>query len=197
MTQDTQVQTPVKPTMDELKAKVAAALASGNDTDFMLAVAGIAKMKAEVAKAQAEGARKEAEVLAGVRQKLGEDIHKAIVVGKSLQSLISKLAEVKASGFTYHVDQPDANGVMVLNRSVALLVPQVKAARKAGSGRTKSEIGKTKSEFGISLGEVYDKFANDEDKAKMAEASTNGQQWQVKVMVKNRALKEGLLTKAF
>ncbi len=185
--------TPPKPTMDELKAKVAAALASGNDTDFMLAVAAIAKQKSEIAKAQAEQARKESEALAGVRMDMADRIRKAI--DKAIPNMPDLLAEVKAFGFHYTPKGwLDANNVPSAKSQVGLTVPQVKAARKATTGGA-STIGKTKSEFGMSLGEVYDKFANDEEKAKMAEASTNSAQWQVKVAVKNRAIKEGLLVK--
>lgn len=183
------------PTLEQLKAKVAEALATGDDAAFMVAVANIAKAKSEIAKAKVEQARKEQEALAGVRQETAERIRK--LIDKAGLDLADVLAKVKATGFHYAPKGTlDANGVASEKSSVALAIPQVKAARRQSTAQGASTIGKTKSEFGMSLGEVYEKFKTPEDEVKMAEASTsNSKQWQVKVAVKKRAIEAGLLTK--
>jgi hypothetical protein len=184
MTTDANVKQPM--TMEQLKAQVAAALASGNDVDFLTAIAAVAKQKAEIAKAQAEQARIENEKLAGERTKVATEIQK-LVKGLKLDKLI---AGVKAHGFTYSLDEPDANGVMTHHGSVSMSVPTVKAKRTSiGAGST----GKSKSEYGMSLGEIFEKFATDEDRAKLTQATTNSQQWAVKVAVKKQALADGSL----
>ena len=173
-----------KPTLDELKKQLATAIATGNDAEFNRIVATIAKMKSELAKAAAESAKKEAEALAGVREQVATAVYKAV---KAL-NLDDALIKVKAQGFTYRLDAPDAEGVMVHQKSAALLVPTVKTARGGTTGG-----GKSKDEYGMSLGTIFDKFANEEDQGKLAEAETNSKQWQVKVAVKKRAIAEGLL----
>ena len=187
--------TEVQPTLEQLKAQVAQALATGDDNQFMVLVGQIAKAKAEIARAKVEQARKEAEAMAGVRQETAESIRK--LVDKAIQNLPDLLSKVKATGFRYTPKGIlDANGVASEKSSLALMVPEVKQHKRQSTAQGASTIGKTKSEFGLSLGEVYDKFKTPEDEAKMAEATTNSQQWQVKVAVKKRALEAGLLTKA-
>ena len=177
-----------KPTLAELKAKIAAALTSGDDTAFMAAVGQLAKAKSEVAKAQAAQAQAEATQLAGAREKLAVDIFKDVKAGKAIENIAYRLKAVKATGFTFSLDMPDANGVMTVQKSVSLSVPSVKKPRGSGAGT----IGKTKDEYGMSLGEVAERFGTAEEKAKVAAAS-GSQQWQAKVAIKKRAIAEGLL----
>ncbi len=193
--------TPQAPTLEELKAQVAAAIASGNDNDFMVAVSAIARRKAEIAKAQAEVARQEAEKLAGIRAELGTKIHQAIMQSKGLANLTAKLADVKAYGFTFLSNQPTpaekAAGATgeIDRKSVALVVAEVKAARtRASTGG--GAPGRSRSEYGMSLDEIYQKFKTPEDDVAMAQAVSNTQRWQVKNKVKNAAIKAGLLVKA-
>ncbi len=189
------------PTLDELKAQVAAAIASNDDNAFMVAVSKIAKAKAEIAKAQAAIAQQEAEKLAGVRAELGEKLHSAIMQSKQVMNLIQKLADVKAYGFTFLGNQPTpaeaAAGATgeVTRRSVALVVAEVKAAR-ARTSTGGGAPGKSKSEFGMSLDEIYQKFKAPEDETAMAAAVSNTQKWQIKNKVKNQAIKDGKLVKA-
>jgi len=71
-----------------------------------------------------------------------------------------------------------------------LTVAGIKAP-KAGNGGYQG--GKTKDEYGMSLGDVFEKFANNDERTKLAAATSNSTQWQVKVAVKKRAIAEGLL----
>lgn len=169
----------------ELKAKLATAIANNDDASFMSIIGEIAKEKSAIAKAQAEVAKKEAESLAGDREKL------ALKLFTAVKAVVSPadLQKVKAAGFTYHMDGPDKEGVMTTYKTVALLVPTVKTAR----GGTGGGAGKSKDEYGMSLGEIFDKFATEADKAELAKAETNSKQWQVKVAVKKEAIKAGLL----
>ena len=183
----------------ELKAKIASAIADGNDDDLMLAVAGMSKFKAEIAKAQAELAKKEAEQLAGKRAELATKIHKAI--DKIVAGFKDDLLAVKATGFTFNLDLPDKDGVVVEHKSVALAVPAIKTS-KARTGSTGGGSGKSKSEFGMSLDEIYQKFANEEEKANLeavradttlTDKAKNSKMWKIKDDVKKRAIKDGLL----
>lgn len=167
--------------LDELKKRMAEALASG-DVKAIEEVAGeISKSKAERHKAEAEALRKEAEALAGAREKLATKIHKAVV---AMPGLVEELGSVKAQGFTYKLNTPE-----VQYKSVSLAVPTVKAPR-AGTG---GGAGKSKDEYGMSLSEIFDKFATNEDKEKLASAESNSKQWQVKVAVKKRAIADNKL----
>ena len=177
----------------ELQAKMAAAIAN-NDVKAIEEIASqIVKGKSDRAKAEAEKQVKEAEALAGVRDALAGELHKAIKAMK----LDKRLTDVKAWGFTYKVDKANPAEPDVIYRSVSLSTQQIKA-RKAGAG---GGAGKTKDEFGMSLQEVFDKFATAADKTKLAEAevkdkaasdklgkSTNSNAWRVKNDVKKAAL---------
>ena len=177
-----------KPTLEQLKAKLAEALATGNDNDFMVIVGQIAKAKAEIAKAQAEVLKKEAEAMAGDRAKLAEKILNQ--VRKAIPNLDEVLAKVKATGFSFYLPEGE-----ILNHRVALKVPEIKAKRTSTGG---GSSGTSEKEFGMKLDAIYEKFKTPEDDAKMeeaknAEANSNSKQWQVKVAVKKRALASGEL----
>lgn len=172
-------------TLDALKQEIAVAAASGDDVALTTAIKEYNSRKSEIAKAVAETARKEAEALAGVREKLATELHKAVT---KIPDIAQKLQDVKATGFTFKLDMPDKDGVMVKYNSVALAVPAIKTT-KSGGGVS----GKTESEFGMKLDAVYEQYANSEDRKAMAEAATNTAKYNVKIAVKKRALKEGLL----
>ena len=170
-------------TFEMIKVELRAALEGGDDGALVLATSKLAKFKAEIAKAQAEALKKESEAMAGIRQKMAEKL-----LGKITQvypKIADMLAEVKATGFSFYL--PDEGSV---TSRVGLSVPVIKARKAGGGGGT----GKTsKDEFGKSLDEIYQAFKTAEDEAKMAEATTNTKQWQVKTAVKKAALASGAL----
>ena len=172
--------------LEELKAKAKTALEAGDDVAFMSVVAEINKAKADIAKAQAVQALKEATELAGVREALELEIFKAV---KALK-LDKSIKEVKAYGFTYKVDRVDTSVVPPLTTKETrayMVVPMVKTVKVSGAGSS----GKSKVEFGMSLGEIFNRFATDDDKAKLAAATSNSVGWQIKTAVKKAALAAG------
>jgi len=180
---------------DELKKAMADAIAKGDTKAIEEAAAAISKSKVERHKAEAEAIRKESEALAGKREKFGEVIKSAV---KGL-GLDKDIAALKAKGFTYTIDhREDPNGrinpegEVKVTGGVGLLVPSVRGKSAGGAGGA----GKTKDEFGMSLGEVFEKFATDEERDKLAIAETNSAQWAIKNSVKKRAIKDGLLNPA-
>lgn len=173
--------------ISDYQARLAAAK---NDNEFLAIIAEVAKQKSAIAKAQAEAAQKEAEELAGERTKLAEATYKAVkgVVDKS------KLEEVKAKGFIYKLDAPDANGVMVNYKAVELLVPTVKKRSGGGGGTTGVS---TEAETGLKLDDLFNQHASDEEKAEIAmidadttltDKAKNSKKWQVKTKAKKRIL---------
>lgn len=184
--------------LEELTAKLASAVAA-NDTKAIEEIATeIVKSKAARRKAEADAAVKEAEALAGTREALSKEIHRAI---KGL-GLDEKIVAVKGWGFTYKVDKANPNEPDTTYKSVSLSTQTVKARKAGGNGGA----GKTKDEFGLSLGEVFEKFATAEDRAKLAEAETkdkaaseklgkqtNSNAWRVKNDVKKAAIASGAL----
>lgn len=170
--------------IQDLQAQMATAIAK-NDVKAMEEVATqIVAGKKERAKVEATRLLKESEALAGTREKLATRIHVAI---KAL-NLDREIVAIKGWGFTYKVDRTNPNEPDITYKSVSLTTAVVKAPRAVSGG-----TGKSKDEFGLSLGEIFEKFANDEDRTKLAGAETGSRQWQVKVAVKKRALADGLL----
>ena len=191
-------------TITELQAKMAAAIAN-NDVKAIEEIAmEIVKGKADRRKSEAEALKKEAEELAGVREKLAGELVKVMHQVKGLNKM---LEDVKVWSFTYtRRGQPDVNGVEVTNDRVSLAIPQAPKSKKSGGGG--GNTGKTKDEFGMSLDEVYNKFANEEERGRFASAEAvdvkfatehgltspkQSNRWRIKNEVKKRALKEGLL----
>jgi len=164
----------------ELQAKMSEAIASGDVEAIEEIASQIVKTKSDRHKAEAEVIKKDAEKLAGVREKLAVNIWNML---KGIPDFVKQLEDVKATGFTYKLDTEELK-----YKSVALTVPTVRTGKGGTTGG-----GKSKDEFGMSLGEIFDKFATDADKVKLAEASTNSAQWQVKVAVKKAALASGAL----
>ena len=190
-----------KPTIEVLLAKLTNPEKPLTTDEALAIVAEIAKSKVELAKAQAEQQRKEAEALADVRQKLAARINGQVI---KFAWLADELTKVKATGFTFHpAGYTEADGSVTQNSTVALLVPTIKAKRTGGGG---GGAGKTsKDEFGKSLDEIYQEFkgqvgvvkALSEEKSAdelMALAGDNNtKQWQVKTAVKKAAVAKGLL----
>jgi len=183
----------------ELQVKMAEAIAN-NDVVAMEAIAGeITKGKSDRHKQEVEAQRKEAEAMAGDREKLAVELWAYTV---KMPGLKDKLTALKATGFTFSLDNAETQ-----YKSVALKVPAVGKAK--ASGGNGGGAGKTKDEFGMSLQEVYDKFKTDEDEVKLAEAqvkdeeasaklgkTTNSNAWRVKNEVKKRVIASGELTPA-
>lgn len=197
-TEDPADRGPLK-TLEQLKQDIAIAATTGDDNAFNALIKEYNSRKGEVAKQLAQAAAKEAEALAGDREKLAVEIHNGIMLlayystkpdkvkqGTGLLAdLGDKLIAMKASGFTFKLDTPE-----VTYKSVALAVPVIKVSKGGGTH------GSSKGEYGMSLQEIYDKFATDEDKVKMAAAEGNSAQWQVKNAVKKAALAAGTLKPA-
>lgn len=183
----------------ELQAKMATAIAN-NDVKAIEEIAQeIVKGKADRRKAEADTILKEAEAMAKDREKLAISIHNQI---RKL-GLDELLTGMKAWGFTYKVDGANPAEPEMTYKSVALSTQQVRAKRAGGGG---GGAGKTKDEYGMGLGEVFEKFASIEDRAKLADAevkdklasdklgkATNSNAWRVKNEVKKRAIADGML----
>jgi hypothetical protein len=177
-------------TLDVLKAQIAEAATSGDDAKLTALIREYNARKAETAKAIAAAAEAEAQKLAGVRAKLAGKIHESIVSGKPILDILVALSDVKATGFTFKVDEPDG----VSYKAVALTVPVVKAAKAAkGTGGTHTT---SKAEYGMTLDEIFQAHATAEDKAKLEAAEGNSAKWQVKNGVKKAAIAAGLLSPA-
>ena len=177
--------------IEELQARMAEAI-TNNDVKAIEEIATeIVKGKADRRKAEALALQKEAEAMAGQREELAIAIH-GIVKGLKLDK---QLIGVKSWGFTYKVDKANPAEADIVYKSVSLTTATIRAPRAGGGG-----TGKSKSEFGLSLSQIYDKFATDEDKADMAEAlekdktvTNQGYSYNVKKRVQKRAIADGLL----
>jgi len=169
-------------------------VAISGDVAKILEVANKIKLaEVEEVKAKAAKAKAEFDAKATLRQEIATELHKAVIALPS----IKRLAEVAATGFTFKLDTPAKAATetepaveAVKHLSVALTVAGIKAP-KAGNGGYQG--GKTKDEYGMSLGDVFEKFADNDERTKLAAATSNSTQWQVKVAVKKRAIAEGLL----
>jgi len=147
---------PEKPqTLDTLKVGLSAAIADGNDAEMMRLSKLLLKYKQDVEKAEITKLKAEAEAMAGEREKLAVSIYKA------LKAIVptAELEKLKAKGFTYKLDAPDSNGVMVNYKSVELLVPVIKTKTGGGGGST----GALKQETGLTRHELIEKFATTEE----------------------------------
>jgi len=148
---------PEKPqTLDTLKVGLSAAIADGNDAEMMRLSKLLLKYKQDVEKAEITKLKAEAEAMAGEREKL------AVSIFKALKAIVptAELERLKAKGFTFKLDAPDSNGVMVNYKSVELLVPVIKARTGGGGGST----GALKQETGLTRHELIEKFATAEEK---------------------------------
>ena len=193
-------------TIAQLKLDIGKAAIEGDDAAFNAAISAYNKAlksdkeaQAAIKKAELDAIAKENEALAGKRQELGTEIYKAV---KAL-NFKAKLEALKAQGFTFKLDAPDANGVMVVHKSVALLVPVAKAKRQAGERN--GEVTTSEDMYGLKLDAIYDKYHNAEDAdkitaidadvkaGKLETKAANSKKWVVKKSVRERAVAEGLL----
>ena len=185
--------------LEQLQEKMQKAI-TDNDVKAIEEIASeIVKGKSERRKAEMLAIVKENEQLADKRSTLAEEIRKVV---NQIPDITNKLTLLKANGFTFHrKGELDANNVESAKSSCGLLVKTIKS--RSTSGAT---AGKTKDEYGISLSEVFDKFATDEDRVKLADAeakdkvaseklgkSTNSNAWRIKNDVKKRAIADSLL----
>lgn len=145
----------VPETLESLKARLGIALADGNDPEVIAISKLILKQKSDVEKVETARLLAEAEALAGDREKLAKSIWKAVGGVVSVDALNA----VKATGFTYKLDAPDAQGAMVFYKSVALTVPTIKT-RGGGGGST----GALKQQTGLSRHELIDTYATQTEK---------------------------------
>jgi len=150
-------------TLASLKVRLSKALADGNDIDVISISKLILKQKSDVEKVENAKLLAEAEALAGGREKLAKSIHKFLVSNYS--EMVKDLESVKASGFTFKVDAPDAQGAMVIYKSVALTVPTIKT-RGGGGGST----GALKAQTGLSRHELIDTYATEAEKSDIKSA---------------------------
>ncbi len=149
------------PSLDQLKTMLKDELNGDNRDEVILPLLKqINKHSAGIVKAAADAQKKEAEALAGVREKLAIKIHKAVA-----NQFKDELATVKAKGYTYKLDDGD-----ITFKSVSLLVPTVRKSGGGGGGSTGVTI---QSQTGMRRGELIDKFATDEEKAKIEDAKNS------------------------
>ncbi len=188
-------------TLEQLKLEIAAAATSGDDIAFNAAIREYNSRKTDIAKALAIAAQKEAEALAGVREKLSYSLRKQIV--KAIPDIQAQLATVKATGFDFTCDGIDANGVPFKVSGINLKVPTVKAVKAgAGSGGVRTS---DKEEFGLSKEQIFALHSTEADRddataikenlkaGKIDKKTANSQLWQVKNKVKKAALAAGTL----
>jgi len=176
--------------VEELKAQIATAIANGDDAGLMTAIKELNKFKAEIAKAEQEKARKEAEALAGAREKLATAIHKAV---NKIPNIVENLQAVKATGFTFKLDNTEEG---ITYKSVALAVPQVKAHRTGGGGGK----GQTKEQYGMSMQEIVANFGTAEEQAEAEALRVKGREdradsklYLLQKAIRKRAIAEGKL----
>ena len=160
-----------------------------NDIATQEAIAAeLVKARGARIKAQVDAETKETEALAGKREALANKIGVAV---KAL-GVDKEIAELKAKGFNYYIKTSyEVPGQPVVHQQASCSLALSQPAKKASGGTGGS--GKSKDEFGLSLGEIFDKFASETDKAKLVAATTNSSQWQVKVAVKKAAIAAGLI----
>ena len=189
----------------ELKSNLEAALKSGDMEAITKASQDVVEFQRAQAKVEAEKAKAEMEKMSGARlelatsltksikaSKLGKanfsisvaDLELAVELVKLLPDVVSKVKAVKGSVVSFKL--PDEQS------DVARVALAVITTKRASGGGTVAR-GKSKDEYGMSLGEIFDKFATPEDKAKLAAATSNSSQWQVKVSVKKRGIATGQL----
>lgn len=175
--------------IQDLQAQMAAAIAK-NDVGTMEAIASqIVAGKKERAKVEADKLLKEAEQLAGKREETQVALFKVIAD----LNIDGKLRAVKAKGFSYFIKTsytvPGQPEVHQQASCGLILVTAPKTKRAGGTGAS----GKSKDEYGLSLSEIVAKFATAEEQAEIDMAETNSKSWQKKLVVKKRAIAEGLL----
>lgn len=178
----------------EYQARLAAAK---DETEFLSILAEVSKQKAAIAKAKVDQERREAEALAGERSTL------EAILWETLKGVVKAedLLKVKAKAFTVTVDHKedaqghiDPKGEVKVSGGVKLVVPTIKARKTGGGGGAGVS---TSDEIGIGLSDLFDQYANDEERVKVAtidaddaltDKAKNSKKWQVKTKAKKRIL---------
>jgi len=159
--------------MASLLAQLDTARANNDTSGLLQAARAIAALEKEAEKAQREAQAGELLAL--------EQTIKAEVV-ETYQKHAKELRRLGVKGFSIGVTDTK-------NPSWLFKGPK---ARSGGGG---GGAGKTKDQYGRSLGEVFEAFATDEERAALEAAKGDGNKtFAVKVGVKKRAIAEGLLT---
>lgn len=152
-------------TPEEIMTQIAAAGVSGDLAEVIKLGNKLKKHQGDIQKAEADKLKKEAEALAGVREKLAVEIWKDITPETK-----KKLADVKAQGYTFKLDAPDKDGVMTNYKAVNLTVPTIKTRSNGGGG---GSTGALKAQTGLSRHELVEQYATDEEKDAVAQAEAN------------------------
>jgi hypothetical protein len=165
-------------TLDQIKADLALAIASGNDGEVMRLSKAIMAYAADIKKIEADKLKAEAEALAGIREALEAKIYKAVMKTLKPEEILS----VKAKGFTIVVDhlendkgQLDPAGQVAVTGACKLMVPTIKAAKVASTGGTGGTGVTVESQTGMKRAELIDKYATDEEKATIESAKATAQ----------------------
>ena len=157
-------------TLDQIKADLALAIASGNDGEVMRLSKAIMAYAADIKKIEADKLKAEAEALAGIREALEAKIYKAVMKTLKPEEILS----VKAKGFTIVVDhlendkgQLDPAGQVAVTGACKLMVPTIKAAKATSTGGTGVTV---ESQTGMKRAELIRRYATDEEKATIESA---------------------------
>ncbi len=155
-------------TFETLKAQLKAAT---EDSEIMRLSKAILKHKSDVEKAEAEKGKKEAEAMAGDREKLAKLIQTAVRGVVDAKTMLA----VKAKGFTFTIDhtenekgQLDPAGAVKVTGGCVLIVPAIRKASTGGGGG--GSTGALKQQTGLSRHELIDQYATPEEKAEIAAA---------------------------
>jgi len=173
------VKTEVKaPTRAELETSIKKA-ASENRMDDLLALT-------EQLKALAVAERK---AVSEARAKAAEGVNRRIL--EAVSPVLEKFdAEIVSVG-----------GVCRIIRNVPDKLIDVscgeKAAPKAAGKGSGTNAGKTSEQYGVSLGSIFEQYANAEERAAhdSLPPSENTKRWNIKKRVRDRAISEGLIKK--
>jgi len=159
--------------MASLLAQLDTARASNNTSGLLQAARAIAALEKEAEKAEREAQAGELAALEKVIQ---------AEITETYQKHVKDMRRLGVKGFVVGVTDTK-------NPSWTFKGPK---ARSGGGG---GGAGKTKDQYGQSLGEVFEAFATDEDRAALEAAKGDGNKtYAIKVGVKKRAIAQGLLT---
>ena len=140
----------------------------------------------EAEKVQAKELKAEFEAKSAARLELTERIKATIgKVADSFREEVVKLVGLDEAVVRWSVDYKNGN---LIECSILRTKPRAASTGTGGTPR-----GATKNEYGLSLGQVFEKFASDQDKLDYEKATSGSGQWQIKVRVKKQAIEAGLL----
>jgi hypothetical protein len=157
--------------LDQIKADLALAIASGNDGEVMRLSKAIMAYAADIKKIEADKLKAEAEALAGKREALEAAIYKAVMKVLKPEEILA----VSAKGFTIVVDhlendngQLDPNGQVAVTGACRLMVPTIKAGKTTSGDRSGNVT--VESQTGMKRAELIRRYATDEEKATIESA---------------------------